>query len=297
MSNLLRTSALLGIVACPAAALGWFLGGGRGAWPCIVLPLAVAVVSYLGSPALVLRLARARRVDAGSAPHLLALVADLATRAALPPPRVFLVDDPVPNAFVTGRAARGAALVLSSGIVRLLDERELRAVLAHEFAHVLRGDMLPASLAAAAGGLVALFAQAGSGSAPGAAPDLAVRPSGPLWWLFAPLAALLARPAASAAKEFAADRLGARLCEDPRAMASALRQLGVAAREGRDSTLATRCPATVQMMFQDPLRGGWPWRLFRTQPPRAARVRALLEAAPPAAAASAATALEQPFER
>lgn len=292
MSNLLRTVALLGVVASPAAWLGLWLGG----WiPGATLALLTAAMAYLYCAPVVLRLYRAREVDARSAPHLLAMVRELARHAGLATPRVFVLDEAAPNAFVTGSRARRASLVLTSGLLHLLDESELRAVLAHEFAHVLRGDMLPASLAAAAGGLLAAAAQAGYASA---GDDAAAGAwAAPLWLLLAPLVALLVRVGGSAGKEFAADRLGAQLCGDPEAMASALHQL----RPGADGPgafgLAARYPAGAQLMFDDPLRRRGLLRLFRTHPPRAERVRALRELAGVAAAGSAPAVLEQPFER
>jgi heat shock protein HtpX len=299
MSNLLRTLALLGVAALPAALLGRWLGG----WmPGAALALLAAVAACRYCAPVVLRLYRAREVDARDAPHLLAMVRELAQRAELPVPRVYLLDESAPNAFVTGCHARRACLVLTSGILHLLDERELRAVLAHEFAHVLRGDMLPASLAAAAGGVLAAAAQAGLAQVseetasgwPWAAP---------LWLLLAPLVALLVHMGGSARKELAADCLGARLCEDPEAMARALRQLRRRADAPGVFALAARYPAGAQMMFDEPLGGRGMLRLFRTHPPRRARLRALRDLARAArgakapATASATAALEQTLER
>jgi heat shock protein HtpX len=294
MSNLLRSLALLGVVALPAALLGRWLGG----WmPGAALALLTAAAAYRYSAPVVLRLYGAREVDAQGAPHLLAMVRDLARHAGVAMPRVFVLDEGAPNAFVTGTHARRASLVLTNGILQALDEAELRAVLAHEFAHVLRGDMLPASLAAAGGGVLAFVAQAGLARVS----DDAAAEFGPwvapLWLLLAPLAALLARIGGSAGKEFAADRLGSRLCGDPEAMARAVRQLRPRVDGPGVFALAARYPAGAQLMFHDPLRRRGMMRLFRTHPPRAARLRALRAQADATREGSASAVLEQPLER
>ncbi len=299
MSNLLRTLALLGVAALPAALLGRWLGG----WvPGALLALLAAGAACRYCAPVVLRLYRAREVDAREAPHLLAMVRELARRADLPTPRVFVLDEPTPNAFVTGCHARRASLVLTSGILQRLDERELRAVLAHEFAHVLRGDMLPASLAAAAGGVLAAAAQAGFAQVSEDTATTVGSWAPPLWLLLAPLVALLGRMGGSARKEFAADHLGARLCEDPEAMARALRQLRPRAGwpGGPGSfALAARYPAGAQLMFDEPLGRGGMSCLFRTHPPRGARLRALRDMARAARnlKSSAAAVREQSLER
>ena len=288
MSNLLRAAALLALAAAPAAALGWWLGAAQG-WLAVLLPaLAAAAAAYLSLTALLLRGYRAREVRDRDAPHLLAMVRELAARAGLPVPRVYLLDEPAANAFVVGRDARRACLLLTTGILRLLDERELRAVLAHEFAHILRGDMLPASLAAALGGLLAAASQVGCAVVDdGAAQGRCVSAS-PLWLLLAPLAGTMAWLGASARHELAADRLGASLCGDAPALARALQRVQLDAGEQPGWLVAGCNPAGGQMMVCDPLgasgaraqrASGAPGalqRLFRCHPPIAQRVRALL---------------------
>ncbi len=306
MSNLLRAAALLALAAAPAAALGWWLGAGQG-WLAVLLPaLAAAAAAYLALTPLLLRGYRAREVGDHDAPHLLAMVRELAARAGLPAPRVCLLDEPAANAFVVGRDARHASLVLTTGILRLLDERELRAVLAHEFAHMLRGDMLPASLAAALGGLLAAASQVGCGVVDESTSSRGrLVSASPLWLLLAPLAGAMAWLGASARHEFAADRLGASLCGDAPALARALQRVQADAAEQPGWPVAGCNPAGGQMMVCDPLadsptdpladsptdsltdsltassartpggRGGLQ-RLFRCHPPIQQRVHALL---------------------
>ena len=294
MSNLLRAAALLALAAAPAAALGWWLGAGQG-WLVVLLPaLAAAAAAYLSLTALLLRGYRAREVHDRDAPHLLAMVRELAARAGLPVPRVCLLDEPAANAFVIGRDGRHACLLLTTGILRLLDERELRAVLAHEFAHMLRGDVLPASLAAALGGLLATASQVGCEVSDENASQGRSLLASPLWLLLAPLAGAMAWLGASARHELAADRLGASLCGDAPALARALQRVQADAAE-RPGWLVAGCnPAGGQMMVCDPLAdsgvrvqggsggsggpggSGGLQRLFRRHPPIAQRVGALL---------------------
>ncbi len=272
MHNVLRTTSLLGGLVLLPGLPGWALAGGAGAWLGLALGLCCGLLAYLYGAALVLRLYDAHEVGAQAAPHLLAMVRELASRASLPAPRVFLLDDIAANAFVVGRTRGHANLVLTSGILRLLDEVELRAVLAHEFARILNGDMLPGTLAAAVGGLLALASESGLGL-PGH--DGAAARRAPLWWLLAPLAAALARLGSAGRREFAADRTGARLCGDPAALARALQHLhaGPASRHGL--ALAGRFPAGAQMMVCDPPGRTGLQRLFHCHPPLARRVQAL----------------------
>ena len=293
LANLLRGAGLLGVAAAGAAAFAWWLGDGQG-W---LVPLAAALAAggalYGYGGRLVLRLYRAQPVDPRQAPHLWAMVRELAGLADVAPPRLFVVEASAANAFVVGRVSRRAALVVTSGILRLLDEAELRAVLAHELAHVLRGDMLPATLAAALGGLLAVVSRAGMAVDDQAAAD---RPGwqSPLWLLLGPLAAGFARIAGSAGRELAADQVGARLCGDAPALASALQRIQADDAQLRSFGLVGRYPAGAQMMVCDPLGpGGWPQRLFRVHPPLALRLRALREAGAPVSAAAQRQALER----
>ena len=278
MPNFLRTLLLLGAAAVLAGMLGWLVGGVPGASAAAALALGGGGLACLFGERLVLRLYGARELDAESDPHLSAMVCELAGRAGLPAPQVFLLDTPAANAFVVGHGRAHVALVLTRGILRLLDERELRAVLAHEFAHILRGDVLPGTLAAVFGGLLAALSQGGLVPP---AEERSVRAGAvahnPLWWLLGPLAALFAQVGAAARRELAADRLGAALCGDRAAMASALQHLHDHAQATRGFPQAGRYPAGVQMMVCDPLRGGGVYRLFRCHPPVACRLQALRE--------------------
>lgn len=293
LANLLRSAGLLGVTAAGAAALAWWLSDGQGWLVPLAAALAASVALYGYGARLVLRLYAAQPVDPRQAPHLWAMVRELAGLAGVVPPRLFLVEASAANAFVVGRASRRAALVVTSGILRLLDEAELRAVLAHELAHVLRGDMLPATLAAALGGLLAWLSRAGTAADDRSAAE---RPGwqSPLWWLLGPLAAGVARIAGSAGRELAADRAGARLCGDAPALASALQRIQADGAQLRSFGLVGRYPAGAQMMVCDPLGpGGWPQRLFRVHPPLERRLRELRGPGVPASAA----AQRQAFER
>lgn len=272
MLNLVRTALLLGVVAVLAGMAGWAVGGIPAAVAGAALGLAAGGAALLRGARVVLRLYGAREVSADALPHLFAMVRDLAARAGLPAPRVFVLDDAAANAFVVGLGRAHAGLVLTDGILRLLDERELRAVLAHEFAHILRGDILPGTLAATLGGVLAAAAQAGLG-APGQ--DAGGSSLAPLWLLLAPLAALLAHLGAAARRELAADRVGAGLCGDPAALVAALQRLQAHAQVVKGSALIGRYPAGAQMMVCDPLARSGVQRLFHCHPPLARRVQAL----------------------
>lgn len=277
MHNILRTLLLLGAVAALAGLVGRLLGGTPGAWLGAAVGLWLGVMACLWGARVLLHLFGAREIDSGTHPHLLAMVDGLAHRAAVAPPRVFVLDAAAANAFAVGCGRARSAVVLTRGILCLLDERELRAVLAHEFGHIVRGDVLPGTLAAALGSLLAVASQ--GGSAPSAEPagcaGAGMGWQAPLWVLLAPLAALFAQLGSSARRELAADRIAAALCGDASALASALQRLQAHADDAQGFALAARYPAGVQMMVCDPLDQAACHRLFRGHPPIARRVQAL----------------------
>jgi heat shock protein HtpX len=274
--NLLKTAVLMAAITALFMAIGAVIGGRQG----MILALGVAVAmnffSYWFSDKLVLKMYNAKEVDETSAPQFHRMVAELAQRAGLPMPRVYLIQEDAPNAFATGRNPQNAAVAATTGILRLLSDRELRGVMAHELAHVKHRDILISTISATMAGAISMlanFAMFFGGR------DSEGRPANPIAqiavMLLAPLAASLIQMAISRAREFEADRGGAEISGDPQALASALQKIHHYARGIRLET-AERHPETAQMMIMNPLSGGGLRGLFSTHPSTEERVERLL---------------------
>jgi heat shock protein HtpX len=204
------------------------------------------------------------------------MIRELADKAGLPMPKVYLIDEDAPNAFATGRNPDHAAVAATTGIIRVLSERELRGVMSHELAHVRHRDILISTISATMAGAIGMLANFGmmfSGR------DSEGRPTNPLVGLMvailAPLAASLIQMAISRAREFEADRGGAEISGDPQALASALQKIHRYA-QGIPLEAAERHPETAQMMIMNPLSGGGLRGLFSTHPATEERVERLL---------------------
>ena len=256
--------------------VGSFIGGQQGMVVALVIAVGLNFFSYWFSDKLVLKMYNAKEVDATSAPQFYSMVHELATRAGLPMPRVYVIDEAAPNAFATGRDPEHAAVAATTGIMRVLSDRELRGVMAHELTHVAHRDILISTISATmagAIGMLANFAMFFGGR------DSEGRPGNPIAGLavafLAPLAAGLIQMAISRAREFEADRGGAELSGDPEGLASALQKIHAYAR-GTPMPTAERNPATAQMMIVNPLRGGGLKTLFSTHPAIEERVERLL---------------------
>lgn len=276
MFNLLKTAVLMAAITALFLAIGAAIGGRAGMMLALVLALGMNFFSYWFSDKLVLRMYNAQEVDETSAPHFVRMVRELAGRAGLPMPRVYLINEDAPNAFATGRNPDNAAVAATTGILRTLSERELRGVMAHELAHVKHRDILISTVSATmagAIGMLANFAMLFGGR------DEEGRPANPiaglLVALLAPIAAALIQMAISRAREFEADRGGAEISGDPQALASALQKIQRAA-QGIPLETAERNPATAQMMIMNPLSGGGLRGLFSTHPSTEERVERLL---------------------
>lgn len=279
LNNQLKTIALLGGLSVFLIAIGSAIGPGA-TWIFLALALAMNLGAYFFSDRLVLRMHGAREIALAEAPALHELVAELAQRAGIPKPRVFLIDDPSPNAFATGRNPQNGVVAITRGLLDLLDRRELRGVVAHELAHVANRDVLVATIAAAVASAITSLAHALSFSAllgggsdsdedgPSAADAL-------LLALVAPVAATLIQLGISRSREYLADESGARICGDPEALARALEKLS----RGADAVPADAAPATASLYIVNPLAGGARVaRWFSTHPPveeRVARLRGL----------------------
>ena len=279
MFNWVKTAMLMAAIMALFGVVGGMIGGESGMLLALVFGGAMNVFSYWFSDKMVLKMYNAREVDETSAPQFYGMVRELAQRAGLPMPRVYLINEDQPNAFATGRNPEHAAVAATTGILQLLSARELRGVMAHELAHVAHRDILISTVSATMAGAISALANFamffGGRSEDG-------RPSNPLASiavaLLAPLAASLIQMAISRAREYEADRGGAEVSGDPYALADALAKIQMYA-EGRiPMAPAEAHPETAQMMILNPLSGGGISGLFSTHPPteeRIARLRAM----------------------
>jgi heat shock protein HtpX len=282
MFNLMKTAILMAAITALFMAIGSVMGGQTGMMLALAVAIAMNFFSYWFSDKMVLKMYNAREVDETTAPQFYRMVRELAQRAELPMPRVYIIDEQAPNAFATGRNPQNAAVAATTGIMRVLSERELRGVMAHELAHVKHRDILISTVSATMAGAISMlanFAMIFGGR------DSEGRPANPivgiLVMLLAPLAASLIQMAISRSREFEADRGGAEISGDPRALASALEKIHAYAR-GIPMEAAERHPETAQMMIMNPLSGGGLRGLFSTHPATEERVERLLAMAGPA---------------
>ncbi|NRF66686.1 zinc metalloprotease HtpX [Aquincola sp. S2] len=279
MFNMLKTAVLMAAITALFMLIGQWIGGRAGMMLALVVALAMNFFSYWFSDKIVLRMYNAREVDDSSAPQFVAMVRELAQRAGLPMPRVYIIDEQAPNAFATGRNPSHAAVAATSGIIRALTPRELRGVMAHELAHVKHRDILISTISATMAGAIGMLANFamffGGRSDDG-------RPANPLVGLLvailAPIAAALIQMAISRAREFEADREGAEIAGDPQSLASALQKIQRYA-QGIPLPTAERHPETAQMMIMNPLSAGGLRGLFSTHPSTEERVERLLQMA------------------
>ena len=223
---------------------------------------------------MVLRMYNAQEVDAASAPQVYGIVEELTRNAQLPMPKVYIIDEPQPHAFATGRNPENAAVAVTSGILQLLTTRELRGVLAHELTHVANRDILTSTITASIAGAISslgMFAAFGRRDENGGGnPIVSI-----LVLILAPIAAMVLQMAISRSREFEADAGGAAISKDPKALADALGKIERYA-QGLPMEPAEAHPATAQMMIINPLSGGGLRGLFATHPPTEERIARLL---------------------
>jgi heat shock protein HtpX len=263
---------LLAALTAMFMALGYLFGGTDGAVIALVLAAAMNLFTYWNADKIVLSLHRAREVNAASAPEFFGLVSELAQRAQLPMPKVYLIDSPNPNAFATGRNPAHAAVAATTGLLAMLTREEVAAVMAHELGHVRNRDTLIMTMVATIAGAISMIANFGMAFGH----DSEERPNfiaALLAVIVAPFAAMLVQLAISRTREFDADRVGAEICGKPGALASALAKIAAPARRIPDEA-SRRNPAAAQLYIVPTSVSG----LFSTHPPierRIARLRAL----------------------
>ena len=272
--NRVKTWVLIAGLAGLFIAIGALIGGRNGALIALVLSFVFNAIMYFSSDKIAVAATRSKPVTEAEAPELYAIVRELASEAKAPMPRIYVSDMAQPNAFATGRNPEHAVVAVTKGILKIMDRRELRAVLAHELSHVLNRDILVSSIAAAIGSAftflayMVLFFGGDDDSPIGGIAFL-------LLWLVAPIAAAIIQMAVSRSREYQADESGALLSRDPEALASALTKLEQATR-----TVPARLnPAQAHLFIVNPLRGQSVATLFSTHPPTAERVRRLREIA------------------
>ena len=276
MFNLMKTAILMAAITALFMAIGSLLGGRSGMLLALAVAVAMNFFSYWFSDTMVLKMYNAQQVDETSAPQFYRMVQDLAQRAGLPMPKVYLINEDAPNAFATGRNPEHAAVAATTGILRTLSERELRGVMAHELAHVKHRDILISTVSATMAGAISMLANFamffGGRNSEGRSTNPIV---GLLVMLLAPLAASLIQMAISRSREFEADRGGAEISGEPQALASALQKIHRSA-QGLPLQATERHPETAQMMIINPLSAGGLRGLFSTHPSTEERVERLL---------------------
>ncbi|MFZ3223447.1 MAG: zinc metalloprotease HtpX [Rugosibacter sp.] len=278
LGNWLKTSILMAGILALFGAIGASLGGVQGMMIALLIGGGMNIFSYWFSDKMVLRMYNAQEIDEVSSPYLYNMVKELAARADLPMPKVYLIDQAQPNAFATGRNPAHAAVAATTGIVQMLSARELRGVMAHELAHVKHRDILISTISATMAGAISMLANFamffGGRDENGRSHNPVV---GILVMILAPLAASVIQMAISRAREFEADRGGAEISGEPHALADALTKIDAYAR-GIPMDTADAHPETAQMMIMNPLSGGGLRGLFSTHPSteeRVARLRSM----------------------
>ena len=277
--NMMRTALLLAAMTALFLAVGYLIAGEGGALIAFAIALAMNGWAYWNSDKMVLRMHNARPVTRGSAPELVGLVEQLARRADLPMPAVYLLETEQPNAFATGRNPDNSAVAVTRGLIQSCDSEELAGVIAHELGHIKNRDTLTMTITATLAGAIGFLSQFAFFFGMGRDSRNPLGIVGTLLiMILAPLAAMLVQMAISRTREYSADRLGAEICGQPMWLARALQRIEQLAR-GIVNPGAERNPASAHLFIINPLRMGGIDSLFRTHPPTADRVRRLQELA------------------
>jgi heat shock protein HtpX len=274
----LRTAILLAGLTALFMGVGYLLGGPSGAVVALLIAAAMNLFTYWNADQLVLSMHGAQEVDERTAPEFVHVVAELASRAGLPMPRVYVMDNPQPNAFATGRNPAHAAVAATTGLLNMLSREEVAGVISHELAHVKNRDTLLMTVTATIAGAISMLAQFGmffGGGQRGSNGNSGLGVIGTLAMIvLAPLAAMLVQMAISRTREYAADDMGARISRDPESLADALAKIDAAAHEIQNVP-AEQNPATAHLFIINPLSGERMDNLFSTHPSTENRIAAL----------------------
>jgi heat shock protein HtpX len=277
--NYFRTAILLAGLTALFMGVGYLIGGQSGALIALVVAAGMNFVAYWNADRLVLSMHGAQEVDARTAPELYQMVGELAARAGLPMPRVYLMDNPQPNAFATGRNPQHAAVAATTGLLQMLSRDEIAGVLAHELAHIKHHDTLTMTITATIAGAISMLAQFGLFFGGGNRSNNGLGLIGTLAMvILAPIAAMLVQMAISRTREYSADATGAEISGRPLALASALARIENAAHQ-IENPVAEQHPATAHLFIINPLSGARMDNLFGTHPATENRIAALQDIA------------------
>ena len=273
----LRTAILLAGLTALFMLIGYLIGGPNGALIAFFVAAATNFVTYWNADKLVLSTQGAQEVDEHTAPELVHMVAELAQRAELPMPRVFVMDNPQPNAFATGRNPQHGAVAVTTGLLGMLSRDELAGVISHELAHIKNHDTLLMTVTATIAGAISMLAQFGMffGGGNRSSNNSSMGIVGTLLMVvLAPLAAMLVQMAISRTREYAADNMGARISGNPAGLAAALAKIDAGA-HAIENVHAEQNPASAPLFIINPLSGARMDNLFATHPATQNRIAAL----------------------
>jgi heat shock protein HtpX len=279
--NYLRTAILLAGLTALFMGVGYLIGGSGGALIALLVAAAMNLFAYWNGDKMILSMHGAHEVDERTAPELYGIVRELAQRARLPMPKVYLMDEAQPNAFATGRSPEHSAVAVSAGLLQVLNRDEVAGVVAHELAHIQNRDMLIMTITATIAGAISMLAQFGmffgGGNRDGNHGGVGIIGTIAMV-IIAPIAAMLVQMAISRTREYAADRLGAQISGRPTALATALAKISNYSEQIPNES-AERNPATAHLFIVNPLTGHGIDNLFSTHPNPENRIHALQQLA------------------